>query len=196
MISKKRFLVAIKLSMAIIFLITSIAILPKVFSRYQSSATSNPNIDVAFYIINATYQSRNVVLSKIKPSNDPYIVNFTISNNDGTNRLGVDAIYDLKIVTTTNLPLSFELYKNQAYNDDGAINIISTTTTIDTDDDGTYFKTMVAPRETFSYTENQTYNYQLVIYFSRDYMSYNYQDIVESIEIVVDSKQVIEEEQT
>ena len=51
MISKSRFLVAIKLSLAIIFLMTAIAILPKVFSRYQSTANSNTSIDVAFYII-------------------------------------------------------------------------------------------------------------------------------------------------
>ena len=194
MISKKRFVLAIKLSMAIIFLMTAIAILPKVFSRYQSSANSNSDIDVAFYIINAEYQSQNVVLSKLKPSNDPYLVNFTVSNNDGTNRLGVDATYDLKIVTTTNLPLSYELYKNQTYNTNGATNVISSTTSIAADEDGTYFKTMVAPSETFSFQSNQTYSYQLVIYFPTEYMSYNYQDIVESIEIVVDSKQILEDD--
>ncbi len=194
MISKKRFVLAIKLSMAIILLMTAIAILPKVFSRYQSSANSNSDIDVAFYIINAEYQSQNVVLSKLKPSNDPYLVNFTVSNNDGTNRLGVDATYDLKIVTTTNLPLSYELYKNQTYNTNGATNVISSTTSIAADEDGTYFKTMVAPSETFSFQSNQTYSYQLVIYFPTEYMSYNYQDIVESIEIVVDSKQILEDD--
>ncbi len=194
MISKKRFILAIKASMAIVLLMTALAILPKVFSRYQSSANTNPDINVAFYIINTEYQRKNVVLSKLEPSNDPYIVNFTVSNNDGTNRLGVDALYDLKIVTTTNLPLSYELYKNQAYNANGATNIISSTTSIAADEDGTYFKTMVAPRETFSFETNQTYSYQLVIYFPLDYMSYNYQDIVESIEIVVDSKQILEED--
>ena len=194
MISKKRFILAIKLSMAIIFLITSIAILPKVFSRYQSGASTNPNIDVAFYIINTTYQSQSVVLSKIMPSDDPYLVNFTVANNDGTNRLGVDATYDLRIITTTNLPLSYELYKNQTYDASGAVNIISSTTSIAADTDGTYFKTMVAPSESFSYTTNQSYSYQLVIYFPKQYMSYNYQDIVESIEIVVDSKQIVEED--
>ncbi len=194
MISKKRFLLSMKLSFAVIFLIISIALLPKVFSRYHSTATTNPNIDVAFYIINTTYQSQHVVLSKMEPSDDPYLVNFIVANNDGTNRLGVDATYDLKIVTTTNLPLSYELYKNQSYNDQGAVNIISSTTSIAADEDGTYFKTMVAPSESFSFQANQSFSYQLVIRFPRDYMSYNYQDIVESIEIVVDSKQVLEED--
>ena len=192
MISKKRFIIAIKMSMAIIFLLTSIAILPKVFSRYQSVANTNPNINVAFYIINTEYQSQNVILSKIVPSDNPYFVNFTVANNDGTNRLGVDASYDLKIVTTTNLPLEYELYRNQQYNDTGATNIISSTTSVAADADGTYFKTMIAPSETFTFTQDQEYTYQLVIYFPREYMSYTYQDIVESIEIVVDSKQVID----
>ena len=192
MISKSRFLIAIKFSLAVIFLMTAIALLPKVFSRYQSIASSNTNIDVAFYIINTTYQRQNVVLSKIEPSSIPYLVNFTIANNDGTNRLGVDATYDLKIVTTTNLPLEYQLYRNQTYDTPGAVNIISSTTTIATDDDGTYFKTMIAPSETFSYTADQQYSYQLVIYFPTTYMSHNYQDIVESIEIVVDSRQILD----
>ena len=194
MISKERFLVAIKLSLAIIFLLTSIAIIPKVLSRYQSVATANPDIDVAFYIINTTYQSQSIVLNKIEPSNSPSFINFTIANNDGTNRLGVDAEYDLKIITTTNLPLEYKLYRNQAYNAPGAVNIISSTTTVATDSDGTYFKTMVAPSETFSFTQDQQYTYQLVIYFPLAYMSYNYQDIVESIEIVVDSRQILPED--
>ena len=191
MISKKRFVIAMKLSMAIIFLMTAIAIIPKVLSRYQSSAVANPDIDVAFYIINTTYQSQNIVLSSIKPSSIPTLVNFVVANNDGTNRLGVDAEYDLKIVTTTNLPLQFQLYKNQTYNTQGAVNIISSTTTVAADEDGTYFKTMIAPSETFSYSQDQQYSYQLVIYFSTDYMSYSYQDIVESIEIIVDSRQIL-----
>ena len=65
MISKKRFILAMKLSMAIIFLITAIAILPKVFSKYQSSANSNPDIDIAFFIINAEYQSVKVSINRL-----------------------------------------------------------------------------------------------------------------------------------
>ena len=61
--------------------------------------------------------------------------NFTIANNDGTNRIGVDAVYDLKIITTTNLPLRYELYRDQSYNANGAVNIISSTTSVATDSD-------------------------------------------------------------
>ena len=95
-------------------------------------------------------------------------------------------------MTTTNLPLSYELYRNQHYDDTGAVNVISSTTTVAADSDGTYFKTMVAPSETFGFTQNQSNSYQLVIYFSSQYTSYSYQNIVESIEIVVDSRQVVE----
>ena len=115
-----------------------------------------------------------------------------VANNDGTNRLGVDATYDLKIVTTTNLPLEYKLFRNQTYDAAGAVNIISSSTTVAADEDGTYFKTMVAPSENFSYTADQQYSYQLVIYFPTTYMSYNYKDIVESIEIVVDSRQILD----
>lgn len=192
MISKERFILAMKFTMAIILLMTAIAIIPKVFSRYQSDTTSNPEIDIAFYIIDTAYQTQNIILSEISPSDEPYFVNFTVANNDGTNRLETEATYDLKIVTTTNLPLTYELYKNETYNSSGATNIINSNT-VATDSDGTYFKTMLTASENFSYTTDQMNTYQLVVYFPSEYISHTYQDIVESIDVVIESRQVIDE---
>ncbi len=192
MISKERFVLAMKFTMAIILLMTAIAILPKVFSRYQTNTSTNPNIDIAFYIVDTNYQTQNIILSKIAPSAEPYLINFTISNNDGTNRLETEATYDLKVVTTTNLPLQYELYKNQTYNAVGAANII-TSNTVAADEDGMFFKTMLTATENFSYTTDQTNTYQLVIYFPAEYVSHTYQDIVDSIDLIIESRQLIDE---
>lgn len=190
MISKERFILFTKISMIIILSITSLAIIPKVLSKYESSSTTNPNLDIAFYIINATYQTQTITLDELSPRVEPYLINFTVSNNDGTNRLETDAMYELSIVTTTNLPLIYRLYKNEFYTDSNATNIIASDL-VNPDQDGTYFKTLTSSSEQFSYSQNEMNSYQLVIYFPTTYMSYEYQDIVESIEIIIDSKQII-----
>ena len=46
----------------------------------------------------------------------------------------------------------------------------------------------------FSHLYDEVNNYQLVVYFPSEYKDYKYQDIYELIEIVVDSKQVIDED--
>ena len=98
--------------------------------------------------------------------------------------------YDLKIRTTTNLPLEYRLYSNQNYNDTDALNII-TSDEITQDEDGTYFRIIKTNTESFSYKEKKENIYQLVVYFPQKYNTINYQDIIEGIEISVDSKQVI-----
>lgn len=61
--------------------------------------------------------------------------------------------YTLKIVTTTNLPLSYSLYKNQKYTDNNSVNIIkSDVIARDSDlEDATYFRTLTTEREVFGF---------------------------------------------
>ena len=99
--------------------------------------------------------------------------------------------YDLSIITTTNLPLVYALYMNQAYNDNGAVSII-VSDTVTADSDGTYWKTITTAKQNFGYTTNQSNSYQLVIYFPVTYTHYKYQDIAEMVQIVINSKQVLD----
>ena len=119
------------------------------------------------------------------------MLNFSIANHNGSNRLEVDAIYELKIVTTTNLPLTYKLYKNEDYNDANATNLLEGTMDLPVqDEDGTYFRTITTDKITLKYTEGKTNLYQKVVYFPENYNQENYQDIIELIEINVNGKQV------
>ena len=60
------------------------------------------------------------------------------------------------------------------------------------DEDGTYFRTITTDTSYLKYTEPKTNIYQLVIYFPKVYNTENYQDIIESLEIIVKSEQVTE----
>ncbi len=98
--------------------------------------------------------------------------------------------YDLVIRTTTNLPLEYELYLNSVYTDANAENAIIDSQVIQ-DTDGTYFNKFTTDTKYFSHSYNETNTYQLVVYFPETYVDEMYQDIVDSIEITVNSKQIM-----
>lgn len=87
--------------------------------------------------------------------------------------------------TTTNLPLSYELYMNSDENN------ILVSEEIVKDEYGTYFNVMKTNKEIFNYKDNKTNSYKLKVKFPKVYDSFDYQDIVEAIFLEVDSKQLI-----
>lgn len=166
--------------------------IPNTFSLYESDVTGSASLNYAMYVIKATHISQEINLGEIVPREEPYIYTFTVSNNNGSYRTDVDLEYDLSIRTTTNLPLEYELYIDQTRTDSDAVNAI-TSSDIIADSYGTYFLHIETPKKYFSYSENQTYTYELVVYFSENYTDSSYQDIAESIEITIDSKQIVPE---
>ena len=110
----------------------------------------------------------------------------TISNYENDKVAEVDLKYDLMIRATTNLPLEYELYKNEYL----TTNIIEEEEKIQ-DEYGTYFYNMKT-KETQLLKEEKVLNtYTLKIYFKTTYINYMYQDIMENIEIIINSQQII-----
>lgn len=190
MIDKKKFISCMKINVLFLVLLIVVLNIPSTLSRYTSSSSSDVETDVAFYVLKSDYQTENILLDEIVPREDPYVYNFSVANNDGTNRLETNLSYDLSIRTTTNLPLEYELYLNEDYASSGASSIFVTDNTV-LDSDFTYFRNFTTDTKYFSYLYDEVNNYQLVVYFPREYIDYKYQDIYESIEITLKSKQVI-----
>lgn len=187
---KHRGLLLIIISVLII-ICSSLLVFPKAFSLYEYNANSNTAISYAFYLLETNYYTTEIKLGEMLPSNNEYTYNFSVSNFEGSNRTDVDMEYDLSIVTTTNLPLTYELYIDEVHTDSGATDaIISRNIAADTY--GTYFNTMTTPTKYFSYTENKTYNYELVVHFPATYNASEYQGIIESIAVHITSRQVTE----
>lgn len=178
------------ITVALVFSIISIYFIIYTLSKYKANASSTPKVQTAFYILNQDYQSMNIDLGSMIPKNNPYVYTFSISNTDGTHRAEINIQYDLKIRTTTNLPLTYELYLNQNYTDPNSINII-TDNEVMQDSDQTYFRQINTATQKLNYTLDQTNIYTLVIYFDSKYSDINYQNIPESIELSIDAKQVI-----
>lgn len=166
-------------------------LLPMSYSRYESVAESNVNTSVAYYILDTGYQYIDVKIPNLAPRDEPYVYNFNISNNNGTVRTETLMEYDLKIKTTTNLQLNYSLYMNENYQNVGATNIINATNIVQ-DDYGTYFKELNTSKNYFTYLYDETNDYTLLIHFPKTYINYKYQDIIESIFIIIESKQVMQ----
>ena len=192
MIDIKKFLKYNRLTIAIIILAILLFIVPITYSRFQSTRTPNTEIETAFYIIDSNYETKSVHLDDLVPSDTPYTYNFTVANNNGTDRAETDIEYTIEITSTTNLPLNYALYLNQEYTDEDSTNIIINDIT-QQDEYGTYFKKMVTESKKFSHLKDESNSYQMTVVFPKEYEDFEYQGIIEGIIITVKSKQVIEE---
>ena len=178
----------------LIILVLCFLIIARIFvlvlSKYESISDSYANVDIAFYLFKEDYKTMTINLASILPQDNAYVFEFTIGNQDGIEIAEVDLEYELTLRTTTNLPLTYELYMNQQYTDDGATNIIKENS-VALDEYGTYFRTMTTDKITLPYTQGITNLYQLVVYFPEEYKDIIYQNIMEGITIKIESKQKI-----
>lgn len=189
-INRKRSIIIAKLLVNILFIILIFILLNRTFAKYKTEATSQAEIQAAFYLLNDEYQTAEVKLDSLEPRDDEYVYSFSVSNNKSNKRTETSLEYELKIVTTTNLQLSYKLYKNEDYKT--GTNII-TSDTILPDEYGTFFRTICTEKEIFTYSENKTNIYTLVVKFPKEYNKTEYQDIIEAIVIEIESKQLIQE---
>lgn len=188
---KKRFLIVILVMF--LLLVLAIKLFQIAYAAYQSSAKLNANIEKAFYILEEGNLDFNIDLEKIQPSQEPYTYKFSISNFNEKKHSDVDIEYQINMITTTNLPLKYELYRNENYSDESANNLFASET-IKQDSDGAWYNYFEGQEKyKLSYNEDITDIYTLVIYFPENYKnSLNYADNLENIEIQIISKQVTE----
>lgn len=170
-----------------IFLILLILILafklPKTLSRFSSTLSSSANGGIAFYVIEPEYQTAEIKLDEMVPREEEYKYYFSVSNYNKEKRLETNAEYNIVIRTTTNLNLEYKLYKKDKTED------ILIEKNIEIDEDGTYFNIMKTEPENFSFKEDKKNEYILSIKFPIEYIAYDYQDVIESVEIIIDSSQ-------
>jgi len=189
-VNKKKLKYMMAVFIMLLMLVIATFLTPTTLSRYVSQTQSSAAPSIAFYLLKTDYKTESILLNEIIPRSAPYTHKFTVANNDGTKRTETNLKYDLSIRTTTNLPLTYELYLNSEYTDNNAENIIGTPQVIQ-DSDGTYFNVFTTDTEYFSHAYDESNEYQLVVYFPSSLVDERYQDIIDSIEITVDSEQVL-----
>ena len=157
-------------------------------ASYQSQTRLRANIDKALYIFNREKMSFNIDSEKIVPSNDPYVYKFSISNYRDDKESDFNIVYNLKIKTTTNLPLDFKMYKNTDLNN----NILSSAEIL-RDSDGSYYKVYTVNENVLmEYKDKVIDVYTLSIDFPKIYAEdLTYSDAIEAIEVIIESNQVV-----
>lgn len=113
---KKRFLLVSKLVFVFVAIIGIINIVGKTYSRYESDVDLSAGANVAFFIVDqGTYES-SISLTGLTPSANPKYYTFYVANySTEGKRADVDLTYTIEFETTTNLPLQYEIIRNQTY---------------------------------------------------------------------------------
>ena len=168
-------------------------LLKTAYASYYSKVKLSANIDKAIYLIDVGQMSFNIDSSKIMPSNTAYAYNFSVSNFNSEGVSEIDIEYDIRVVTTTNLPLSFELYKNEDYKDEEATNLLKSGD-IKSDSDGAWYRIYdITTMNQLLYKNKTTDIYTLVVNFPEVYNNnLEYADCIENIEIYINSRQIID----
>lgn len=183
----KKFFFVNKINVLLILLLILLSIIPFAYSRYESNISSNANIDVAMYVLEPGYQYVDLKLADVLPSTDSYEYSFTVANyKDEDTMTDVNLEYSLDVVTTTNLPITYELVDPTDFNR----NLIISNNVLP-DDDGTYFRTIKTENHTFTYTQRKIYNYKLILHYSTDDITHIYQGMTDSIRIIINSNQIL-----
>ena len=188
---KKRFMLVAKIAFMFVSAVVIVNIVGRTYTRYESNVDVNANANVAFFIIDqGTYES-TIKLDGLVPSSDPIYYTFYVANYKGSKRTKVDMDYKIKFETTTNLPLTYEIIRNQTFQ--GAHTNIIDSVSVRQDDYDVYYR-VFADNDTYHFTHNsnQIDEYVLKVNFPASYKNYPdlYQGVVELFSIIIDANQV------
>ncbi len=158
-------------------------------ARYENTTEIQVTPSLAFFIVDVGTQSGQIKLDSMIPRNEPYLFAFNVSNFDSTRRANVDLTYSIEIITTTNLPLNFRIYKGNNMTS----NVVDSDTTT-TDANGVYYRHLVINAiSTMYYNADCTDTYTLWVEFPKANEDYpdSYQGIIDLVDIKINSEQVV-----
>lgn len=190
---KSRFLFVGKFIFIFVALVIVVNILGDTYTRYESNVDLNANANVAFFVIDQGTYENTISLTGLEPRVAPFYYTFYVANYnlDTNKRTKVDMNYNIKFETTTNLPLTYEIIRNQSFN--GSYTNIIDSSTVRQDEYDVFYK-VFTDNDTYSFTHssNQVDEYTLKVVFPASYKDYPdlYQGVVELFSIIIDASQV------
>ncbi|MBQ6281968.1 MAG: hypothetical protein IJK66_00330 [Bacilli bacterium] len=176
---------------SILLIVTLISISTMKFtqSKYENDTEINIAPTLAFFVVDVQSQTGQIKLSEMVPRTQPYYYSFNVSNFIGTRRANVDLTYSIELVTTTNLPLEFKIYRGGTYVTD---EIDSDTVT--TDENGVYYRhLLINDVNVMNYNSNHTDVYTLEVEFPVQYQNSpdDYSGIIDLVDIKINAEQVV-----
>lgn len=191
MIDKKRLKKSIFVLTLIVIIIVAIILIRQTLARYETSATSDKDVDVAFWVIKDDFKSEKVLIKDIYPSDKSFDYTFSVSNfqkdDDGKikKRAETDLEYTLVLTMTTNLPLDYQIEKNGTN--------LNINEELITDDDGTYYKKIQLGTSQMSHGTDATDNYRIKVMFPKENnTNLEYADLIEYVKLDLKALQIID----
>lgn len=200
----------VKFLVGITIILTIYRVLFDSYSLYESKATSDANIDIAFFVVNDMYQIadagstvyedvRRIDIADLNPGDSKKykisVANYAYLDENGyktdvrTDKIvcsDVNIKYDLKIRTTTNLPLEYEIRRVLDRRE------IDRKISRDIEEkDSIYFRDIFETKEQkMPYGTEKLDEYELTITYPKEYNDAKYQGIIEYIEVSIDAEQI------
>lgn len=196
MFDKKKLRKSLVILLLVVIIIAAIILIRNTLARYETTATSDKDVDVALWVVDNSFKSDRMLLKDIYPSDTSFDYTFTVSNyelaEDGvtiTKRAETDLDYELVLTATTNLPLEYQIQKNGV--------TCTKTEELYTDSDGTYYREIKLETANNNLVMRQgtdtTDTFVVKVTFPKsNYTNAEYADLIEYIKIDLSAKQIIE----
>ena len=158
-------------------------------ARYETDTEVRLEPDLAFFIADVESQTGQIKLEGMLPASAPYLYTFNVSNFKDNKKANVDLKYSIEIITTTNMPLNYRVYKGNNMTSNKVSNEY-----FDTDENGLYYHHLIINYiYTFTYNTKQTDVYTLWVEFPVEYKIYpkEYAGIIDLVDIKINAEQVI-----
>lgn len=181
-----------------IFLIADLLLVVTIFrssnARFVSDAVSATDLSVALYAVNLDEKDNegnalNINIDNLEPDGKERYYLFTVKNTNADGYLtNTDIIYHLEFITTTNIDLDYKVREGTCtatHSNAIRTNVVST----DGSGSDAYFRTILTSSKIFGHEKEEENTYCLVVTFPKKYNTAQYQDLIESIQVKVVSKQ-------
>lgn len=167
MFDKKVIKKSVIVLLIVIAIITAITLIRRTFSRYESEAESTVEADLAFFVVDESFQSEAFSIGELEPcpdslnpldedtdfntllseenSNYVKIAKFTVRNYNDDIASTVPITYDIIVDATTNIPIEYAIFETDDI--DGIENSTITRCDIDEEiysEDDVYYKQITA----------------------------------------------------
>ena len=187
----QRFIFVGKIILILLACVIIFNLVDRTNTRYESEANVSAEASVAFFVIDQGTYEGSISLTGLEPSTNPFYYTFYVRNYDENGyRTDVNLTYDIKVETTTNLPLTYEVIRNQSFS--GSYTNLLTSFTTRQDDNNVYYKTSnILGTYNFGHASNQIDQYTIKVNFPISYKDYpEYQGSIELFSIIINATQV------
>lgn len=184
MLDKYRLKLSGKIGILVCFILISFMGIRFAYSIFHTDSNGSISNKIAFYVLDAERQTQSIKIGDLSPDGQDFSYDIEVANYLNGKVSEVDLDYTLNIVTTTNIPVSYKLYKNN-----GNTDVIGNKEIIQ-DSNMMYFFKYSPQVGSFVHGVTKRDVYTLVVNFPQMYNKEKYQDLIETIEITVDASQV------